>query len=89
MTTIRKALVRVLLALVRWIAVPDPPAPVNPLAARVAVLVREAASVAASGEYKKWQIVAAQLIKEFPQEKRRDLNLLIELAVQALHAGVR
>lgn len=84
-TRLRHRLARILLWLVDRL-VPPVVEPPNPLLARVKALVQDADRLDASGAYKKWQVVAAALRKEFPLEKARDLNFLIELAVRQIRA---
>lgn len=58
-----------------------PPAPPTRLEQRTLQLVVGADQLNASGPYKKWQIVAARLQKEFPGTSLRVINLKIEEAV--------
>lgn len=49
-------------------------------------LVRKAAETPHSGSFKRW-LVMRQLLQKFPDARRRDLALAIELAVRAVDPG--
>jgi len=61
------------------VRVPD----LTPLEARTRGLVRAAASVQASGEYKRHQVYA-RLIQEFPDVAHTTIGIAIERAVEQL-----
>lgn len=80
-------IVRILRDLLLWLDPPSPPPPPAPpdpldLAAESWVQkVEAAAATGTSGEYKR-HTVYAELLKRFPERRKRDIALAIELAVQ-------
>jgi len=57
----------------------------DPLKARATVLINAAESFDASGEYKRHKVYA-QLLKEYPDQKKHDLALIMELIIQDLRS---
>lgn len=71
------------LVLRRWADWLDPPSDLSPLERRALTLVRAADALDAGGEFKRRQVYA-QLLKDYPAARRRDVGLAIEVAMQRL-----
>lgn len=72
-------------AIAKWCGVtllPSPSGEVYTEALRLCLVTQETYT-AASGEYKRHQVLA-KLIKAFPNASKRDLGMAIEMAVKAL-----
>jgi hypothetical protein len=82
MSRLRRWVIRVLCAVLRWL---DPPAPPSPATALARTLVQAADALPGlapgSGEYKR-HVVLGRLVKECPQIAKRELSALIEEALR-------
>jgi hypothetical protein len=81
MTKFRRTIARWLYSLANWIDVPIVESDEFKLHVRELILDKERINV--DGEYKR-HMVYAELIKRFPDKRKRDIALAIELAINKL-----
>ncbi len=82
MDRLRRALAAILASALAWVDPPPPEGAPDPLMERTRELVTWAQTAKhASGEYKRHQVLA-QLMKDFPDARQRDLAYAIERVMQ-------